>query len=44
MISNLRKAVTTHVENYLSFSRVFDIVNQLLTCHSPFAPLGQVDE
>ena len=26
------------------FSRVFDIANQLLTRHSPFAPLGQVDE
>ena len=25
-------------------SRVFDIVNQLLTRYSPLAPLGQVDE
>ena len=34
----------THLEKYRIFSRVFDIVNQLLTRHSPFAPLGQVDE
>ena len=27
-----------------SFCRVFDIANQLLTRHSPFAPLCQVDE
>ena len=40
----LRKAVTTHVKNYDIFSRVFDIANQLLTRHSPFAPLGQVDK
>ena len=40
----LRKAVTTHVKKYDIFSRVFDIANQLLTRHSPFAPLGQVDE
>ena len=26
------------------FFHVFDIANQLLTRHSPFAPLGQVDE
>ena len=26
------------------FLRVFDIANQLLTRHSPIAPLGQVDE
>ena len=26
------------------FFHVFDIANQLLTHHSPFAPLGQVDE
>ena len=36
----LRKAVTTLVKKY----GVFDIANQLLTRHSPFAPLGQVDE
>ena len=40
----LRKAVTTHVKNYDIFSPVFDIANQLLTRHSPFAPLGQVDK
>ena len=40
----LRKAATTHVKKYDIFSRVFDITNQLLTRHSPFAPLGQVDE
>ena len=40
----LRRAVTTHVKNYNIFSRVFDIANQLLTRHSPFAPLGQVDK
>ena len=40
----LRKAVTTHVKKYDIFSRVFDIANQLLTRHTPFAPLGQVDE
>ena len=39
-----RKAVTTHVKKYRIFSRVFDIANQLLTRHSPFAPLGQVGE
>ena len=42
--SALRKAVTTHVKKYDIVSRVFDIANQLLTIHSPFAPLGQVDE
>ena len=26
------------------FSRVFETANQLLTRHSPLAPLGQVDE
>ena len=36
----LRKAVTTLVKKY----GVFDIANQLLTRHSTFAPLGQVDE
>ena len=40
----LRKAVTTHVKKNDIFSRVSDIANQLLTLHSPFAPLGQVDE
>ena len=39
-----RTAVTTHLKKNYIFSRVFDIANQLLTCHSPFAPLGQVDE
>ena len=37
----LRKVVTTHSrEKYDIFSRVFDIANQLLTRHTPFAPLG----
>ena len=40
----LRKAVTTHVKEYDIFSRPLDIANQLLTRHSPFAPLLQVDE
>ena len=40
----LRKAVTTHVKKYRIFLRLFDIANQLLTRHSYFAPLGQVDE
>ena len=31
-------------KGYKVSSRVFDITNQLLTRHSPFAPLGQVDE
>ena len=39
----LRKAVATHVKKYRIFSRVL-IFNQLLTRHSPLAPLGQVDE
>ena len=39
----LRKAVITDVKKYDVFSRVFDIADQLLTRHSPFAPLGQVD-
>ena len=34
----LRKAVTTHVKKYETFSRIFDKANQLLTRHSPFAP------
>ena len=29
------------MKKYRTFSRVFDITNQLLTRHSPFAPLGQ---
>ena len=37
----LRKAVTTHVKKYDTF---VDIANQLLTCHTPLASLGQVDE
>ena len=32
------------MKKYDIFSGVFDIVNQLLTRHLPFAPLGQVDE
>ena len=40
----LRKAVTTHVKKYNIFSRVSNIANQLVTRHSPFAPLGQVDD
>ena len=40
----LRKAVIIDVKKYDVFSPVFDIANQLLTRHSPFAPLGQVDE
>ena len=40
----LRKAVTTHVKKYDLFSRVFDIVNQLLIRHLSFGALGQVDE
>ena len=32
------------MKKYDIFSRVFDIVNQLLARHLPFAPLGQVDE
>ena len=40
----LRETITTHVKKYRIFSRVFDIANQLLTRHSPLAPLGQVDE
>ena len=40
----LTKAVTTPFKKYDIFSRVFDNANQLLTPHSPFAPLGQVDK
>ena len=32
------------INQYRFFSRVFDIANQLLTRHSPFASLGKVDE
>ena len=32
------------MKKYSIFSRVFDITNQLLTRHAPFAPLGRVDE
>ena len=39
----LRK-VLTHVKKKYIFSRVFNIANQLLKRHSPFAPLGHVDE
>ena len=44
-----RKAVTTHVKKCRTFFFFFfftcvDIANQLLTRHSPLAPLGQVDE
>ena len=34
----LRKAVTTYVKKFRIFSLLFDIANQLLTHHSPFAP------
>ena len=40
----LRKAVPTHVKKYCIFSHVFAVTNQLPTRHSPFAPLGQIDE
>ena len=36
--------ITHEWKNTIFFSRVFDIASQLLTRHSPFAPLGQVDE
>ena len=39
----LRK-VTTHITRYRIVSGVSDIANQLLTRHSPFTPLIQVDE
>ena len=42
--SSLRKAVTTHVKKNTVFLQVCDVANQLLTRHSPFAPLGHVDE
>ena len=38
----LRKAVTTQVKKSRIFLRVFDIGSQLLTRHSPFAPLAQI--
>ena len=38
----MRKAVTAHVYNYEYFLRVFDINNQLLTRHLPFATPSQV--
>ena len=40
--SALRKAVTTHVKKKSYFLTCVDIANQLLTRHSPLAPLGQV--
>ena len=40
----LRKAVTTHSKRYCIFSRVYNIANQLLTRHSPFASLSLVNE
>ena len=40
----LRKAAKTLMEKYDIFSRPFDIANQPLTRHSPFAQLRQVDE
>ena len=40
----LRKAATTHVEKYrFFFFTCVDVAHQLLTRHSPLAPLGQVD-
>ena len=39
----LRKAVTTH-EKISYFFTCVDIANQLMTCHSPLVPLGQVNE
>ena len=38
----LRKAVTTYVKKYRIFFTCVDKVNQLLTCHSPLAPLSQL--
>ena len=34
----------THAKNIVFFFTYFDIANQLLTCHSPLAPLSQVDK
>ena len=42
-ISSSEKSCNNICEKYDTFSRV-DIANQLLTRHTPFAPLGQVDE
>ena len=39
-----RKALNNTRRKIRYFSRVLDIPNQLMTRHSPFAPLGQVDE
>ena len=39
-----RKPLQHTWENIVFFLRVFDIANQLFTRHSPFAPVGQVDE
>ena len=43
-ISSPEKRRDNTREKLRYFSRVFDIANQLLTRHLPFAPLGQVDE
>ena len=43
-ISNPVKSRNNTREKISYFFHVFDIANQLLTRHSPFAPLGQVDE
>ena len=41
----LGKAGTTHVKKYrIFFFTCVDIANQLLTRHTPLAPLGQFDE
>lgn len=37
----LRKGVTAHLQNYDNCLGVFDIANQLLTCHSSYASLCQ---
>ena len=36
------KSLTTNMKKYRIFSCVVDIANQLLTRHSPFAPLGRL--
>ena len=43
-ISDPEKAVTTHLKKYRIFFTCVDIASQLLTRHSPLAPLVQVDE
>ena len=43
-ISSPVKSRNNTREKISYFFHVFDIANQLLTRHSPFAPLGQVDE